>query len=150
MKNTKHLGLLGGSAFALLSGLHFATYFSQPDSYELDLLQGAAAYLQQYGDEEPRDVLNYADETLERVARGTISIPELVGLERELSEIRERVENSPTPRAYRSSLERLGEHIEDVAEEHGRDEAALGLGILFGGVALWWWGLAYYGKKKEN
>ncbi|HLC98310.1 MAG TPA: hypothetical protein VJC21_06045 [Candidatus Nanoarchaeia archaeon] len=150
IKEVKNLGLLGGSAFALVSGLQFASYYSQPDSYELDVLHGAAAYLQQYGEEDPREVLDYANATLERAAQGNLSLPELVGLERELAEMQEAVENSPMPGAYRVSLERLGKKIEEVADEHGRDGTALGLGILFGSVALWWWGLVYYAKRKTR
>jgi len=148
----KQLGLLGGGALALFSTLHFAAYFGRQEleSSESDLLNRAVVYLQRYEDENIENVLDFTEEALERVAGGSLRIPELIGLQRELSEIQEAIQNSSMPFAYRSNLNRFGKRIEDVADKYERDDDPLVLGIIYGAAALWWFGLTYYSHLKER
>lgn len=111
--------------FALVGGINSATYIKTQSnnllkSHENDLLSGASAYIEQYEGENPKEVLNYAKQTLEIVARNKdIPSEEISKLEQEISTINEEISDSPE--IYKPVLNSTGKKLQDLQSKYSKD-----------------------------
>ncbi len=145
-KKWNKLNLLSSVLFGISSALSFADY-TRLEAYETKLLRGAAAYVQHYDGRNPKEVLGYAKATLNIAGKNKkYQNQSLSDLEKELSEIHEKIEDSSIQGIYKPVLRSVGEKIEGVTDDRSWN---LLIGLLYGVTSLAFF-LVYKSEKQKD
>ncbi|MFH1065394.1 MAG: hypothetical protein V1734_02715 [Nanoarchaeota archaeon] len=149
-KRLKTGGFAAGAALSAMLGFAVInTQCGKPNmTYEDELLQGTASYVEHYSGDEPGKALQYALSTLEVVAEAPTHLADVSSLEKELGKMAESVENEPS--LYPAVMDYAAEKIGNIAGKNEVNAGAIAYGMLFliGGVFLG--GTAVYtGVKKK-
>lgn len=126
LRTLSNVGFAIGSLNVAMSTVNMGFYFSRPAD-QIEALEKASAYLQQYEGENPQDALDYAQQRLAVVNKE--EIPRLSELERGITTVRNQVGNNSI--ANQRLLDNLGELIEYTAEHYDG-----GMNLLAGAVEI--------------
>lgn len=144
-------GLAAGAA--LSAALGFAalnTQCGKPNlTYEDELLQGTAAYVEHYKGDEPGKALQYALSTLEVVAEAPSRIANVSLLEKELEKMAKSVENEPS--LYPAVMDYAAGKIKNALKKNKVDAGVISVSVFFIVLGLGLGGTAVYtGVKKKT
>ena len=144
---------VAGGICSLASVLLFSNYTTKEAGFEVDLLRGTSAYVQQYQGETPKDALEYAQRTLAIVGRNDAFSEDANKLEKELQKISTQIGEFKTPSVYQPVLKNVGEKIDDVLDDRD-DKARIKGGLLMGiaciPLALLNFGVATYHLSRRK
>lgn len=140
MNNKLKNGLgLGACALAAVGGgiLAVSNLCKPSTTYEIDMLEGASAYVAQCDGNNPQkagDALSYALNAMDRASEKT-TLEGLAEARRDIAGLADDVKNSP--KLYPLVLEKAAERIENVADKNDRSNALLYLGgfVVLAGIA---------------
>ncbi|MDD4878207.1 MAG: hypothetical protein PHO02_04170 [Candidatus Nanoarchaeia archaeon] len=136
----------GFIAGGVLAAAGITLMIAQPKNqmtYEDDLLNGAAAYVEQYDDDKPADALQYLLQTIDVAQESNVNIQGLSQLEKSVSDIRNEVvflgtyRNPPT--LYHAALEETAGQARNVVYENTPSKAPRTIGyasLLAGALSL--------------
>lgn len=133
MNNKLKNGLMigGGLAGVVIGGFLAVRNASVPSTtYEVDMLNGAAAYVERCdgnSSEKAKDALNYALEAMERASEKT-TLEGLAEAKATIEGLAEDVQDSP--KLYPLVLEKSAKLIENVAYRNDRSNFSLYTGVL--------------------
>lgn len=157
MDTTLKAGFIAGGA-ALLAGtvLMLSQTGKQGMTYETDLLNGAAAYVEQYDGSKPADALQYMLQTIDAVEESKNNVKGLSQLEKNVAEVRDEViylqdyRNPPT--LYHAALEEAAGQARAVVRENKPSRAPTIAGAITfsAGVALLALSAVYAYRKKKT
>ena len=137
-KRLKTGGFAAGAALSAMLGFAaINTQCGKPNmTYEDELLQGTASYVEHYDGDEPGKALQYALSTLEVVAEAPTHLADVSLLEKELGKMAKSVENEPS--LYPAVMDYAAEKIGNIARKNEVNSSNISLGIIFlaGSVVL--------------
>lgn len=133
MDTKTKIGFIAGGVLAAAGITLMAAQPKNQMTYEDDLLNGAAAYVEQYDGDKPADALQYLLQTID-VAEESGKVQRLSQLEKSVSDIRDEVVflggyRNP-PKLYHAALEDTAEQARNVIRENTPSRAPIVLGYI--------------------
>ena len=125
-----------GGICGLASGLHTFDYVTKEGGYEVDLLRGASAYVQEYDGETPKEPLEYVNNTFNVVRNNQAFKQPISELEIEVSKISEQIGDSTNPSVYKPVLNEVSSKISKVVNDKAGSRGDLPWALWFGTLAL--------------
>ncbi|MFA5888027.1 MAG: hypothetical protein WC852_04945 [Candidatus Nanoarchaeia archaeon] len=157
MDTKTKVGFIAGGVLAAAGISLMAVQPKNQMTYEDDLLNGAAAYVEQYDGDKPADALQYMLQTIDIAEQSNYKMAGLSQLEKSVSGIRDEVvflgdyRNPPT--LYPAALEETAKQARDVVMENTPSKALGTLGgasLTLGGVLLALGAVGVLKKKKKT
>lgn len=153
----KSIGLMAGglAATALGAGLMFSQCGTENKTYQHELLNGAASYVEQYQGEKPADALQYVLETIHVAEEGKTQM-NLARLEKKVSDIRDEViylaGYKQPPTLYPAAMKETAKEIRAVANGNlkNSDVVKLGMWVLIPGLLVTGFGVHSAMKNKKK
>ena len=142
--------VVAGLICSLGSISNFTNYATKEKGFEVELLRGSSAYVQQYEGESPKEPLAYLQTTMDIAKRNNAFQERVSELEKEVQEVSTQIGESKSPMVYKPVLKNVGEKVDAIVRAKAVKSYTILFGIGLAGLSLINFGIGAYNFSKRN